>query len=217
MMIPAAALSQPLACPEGQITLDAPSGYSDRICRVAEQAVRDLAACNLPLERPVTIRLTADLGGNCVGLYHCGEDLIEIVHPDELSKVIDQSALFSELAPLEYFDSILFHELVHAAYDAVPCPFPSCTATSEYLAYALQISALSDEAREKIELGPVPDAPVSRQKFSAIMAFWAPDRFALNAWAHLMQQPDPCAYVARIVAGDIIFDNATPLILSPPE
>lgn len=217
LFLPTALAAQTMTCPDPRFSVTGDDTFTARVCDVAQKAADSLSACNLPITRPVEIEITRDIQDNCVGLYHCGKDRIEILHPETLSTQIDESALFSNLDTLEYFDSILFHELVHAAYDEVPCPFPSCTATSEYLAYALQIGALGDEARRRIDLGPVPEDPVSPQRFSAIMAFWAPDRFAVNAWAHLMQRPDPCAYVGRIVAGEILFDSETPLILSPPE
>lgn len=191
--------------------------YTERVCQIAASAIAELSTCSLPVTRPISISLSRELEELCVGLYHCGGDRIEVLHPDTLAEKVAESAVFSGLATMEYFDSIIFHEMVHAAFDEVPCPFERCTATSEYLAYALQIRNLDDDERRRIGLGEVPEEKVSSQKFSAIMVFWAPDRFAVNAWAHLMQRPDPCGYVARIAAGDVRFDTETPFILSPPE
>ena len=209
-LLPGLALGEPVTCPGGQITLTGESPYGNRICKVAEQAVEELASCNLPLFRPISVSLADELEDNCVGLYHCGEDRIELLRPERLSAIIDQSALFSQLGLMEYFDSILFHELAHAAADAIPCPNATCPATSEYLAYALQIRALSPENREKMGLGDVPETIVGRDAINAIMVFWAPDRFARAAWTHLMQRPDPCGYVGLIARGNIIFDVERP-------
>jgi hypothetical protein len=208
--LPAASTAQTLSCPDDRITVVDAGEYSDRICRVGAQAIDELAACNLPLDRPITITLSRTLDENCVGVYHCGEDTMELTHPDDLATMIAESALFSALDVLSYFDSILFHELVHAAADTIPCPYESCPATSEYLAYALQIRALSAEDREKIGLAEVSEDRISRDAINAIMVFWAPDRFAVKAWTHLMQREDPCAYVGLIAKGNIVFDFEHP-------
>ena len=217
LLLPSALAAQAVVCPNSRFTVENGAQYTEHVCEVVEAAARELSACNLPISRRVNITLLDELEENCVGLYHCSDDRIEVLHPDQLELQIPNSALFSALEPLEYFDSVVFHELVHAAFDEIPCPFQSCAATSEYLAYALQIRNLSDDARKRIGLDAVPEEQVSRQKFSAIMAFWVPDRFALDAWAHLMQRPDPCAYVGSIAAGNILFDTETPFILAPPD
>ena len=209
-LVPAALSAEPFLCPDDRFIVDNADVYADRICRVAAEAVDDLAACNLPLDRPITITLSRELEDNCVGTYHCSEDLIELSHPDVLAAIIDKSALFSALDVMTYFDSILYHELVHAAFDTVYCPFDACPATAEYLAYALQIRALSPEDRARIGLGEIPEERISREAINAIMVYWAPDRFALKAWTHLMQRPDPCAYVGLIGQGDIRFDFEHP-------
>ena len=208
--LPAALAAETLTCPDGRITVNEAGEYSDRICTVGSKALDELAACNLPLMHTVTVTITPSLEENCVGLYHCGEGLIELVHPEALRDMISDSALFSALDVMDYFDSVLFHELAHAAADAIPCPYESCPATSEYLAYALQIRALSPQNREKIGLGVIPEDRISRDAINAIMVFWAPDRFAAKAWSHLMQREDPCAYVGLIAKGNIVFDFEHP-------
>ena len=217
LFLPTALAAETVTCTDPRFTVSNAGEYAARVCEAAQDAARELDACNLPISRPIDIALLPEFEGNCVGLYHCGADRIEVLHPDQLESKVSDSAIFSALDTMEYFDSIVFHEMVHAAYDEVPCPYESCTATSEYLAYALQIRALDDATRARIGLADVPEERVSRQKFSAIMAFWVPDRFAIDAWSHLMQRPDPCAYVGSIAAGDILFDTETPFILAPPE
>ena len=106
---------------------------------------------------------------------------------------------------------MIFHELAHAAYDGTPCPFgDTCRATMDYLAYSLQIRALDEATREKMGLHPVPQTPVSADEINAMILLLAPDRFAAKAYAHLMQQPDPCAFVAQVAAGKVFFDYAAP-------
>lgn len=205
------------SCPEVDVTVEGGADLAPRICETADLALASLETCGLHITRPIVISVATELSENCVGHYICGSDRISVLHPDTLAQEIADSTLFSQLTVLEYFDSIVFHELVHAAYDEVPCPFPHCSATSEYLAYALQIRELSPDARTRIGFGEVPEEKVSGAFFSAIIAFWAPDVFARKAWTHLMQRPDPCAYVSDLAAGKIYFDTETPHIIAPPE
>ena len=209
-LLPATLNADQLTCADETIQVVDAGEYSERMCSVASAAAEELRACNLTLDQNVTIRLSRNLGEVCVGLYHCGEGQIEISHPDVLAERIEDSSLFSALDVMTYFDSIIFHELVHAAFDSVPCPFAACPATSEYLAYGLQLRALSEEDREKMGLGTVPGEKVSRDAINAVMVYWAPDRFAVKAWSHLMQRPDTCDYVKLIADGAIRFDYEHP-------
>lgn len=217
LVTPGALAAEPEICPGGQITVTDGGDYTARICTVAEAAIADLATCNLPLTKPVDIALARDLGAVCVGLYHCGQGQIEVTHPEDLAETKADDGLFSPLETMTFFDSIIYHELVHAAFDDVPCPFESCVATSEYLAYSLQIRSLSDADRSAIGIEAVPSDPVSRDSINAIFVFWAPDKFAIRAWTHLMQRPDACTYVGQIADGAIRFDHEPPFVMSPPD
>lgn len=46
-------------------------------------------------------------------------------------------AIISDYA---FFESVILHELAHAALDDMPCSFPSCIVGQEYIAYAMQIT-----------------------------------------------------------------------------
>ena len=102
-------------CGDGLVTLPDDTPWSDRMCIVADQAVFDLAACNLPLTEPVTVRLVEAFPIHCVGVFHCGEGLIEILNPTKMDTAKAESPLFAPLDTERYFESILYHELVHAA------------------------------------------------------------------------------------------------------
>lgn len=217
LLIPSGLFASSELCPGGQITVVDGGDHTQRICTASEAAIRDIEACNLTLDQPLTIQVSPDLGDGCVGLYHCGKGLIEVLPPAILAEMKGEMSLFAPLDVMTYFDSILYHELVHAAFDNVPCPFEGCPATSEYLAYSMQLRSLSDEDRAAIGLGRVPSETVSRDAINAILVFWAPDRFAVRAWTHLMQRPDPCGYVGLIAEGAIRFDHEAPFVMAPPN
>ncbi|MCA0996076.1 DUF6639 family protein [Alloyangia pacifica] len=192
-------------------TLAADAAVEERVCAIAEQAAQQLARCGLPLTREVTIRVVDEgLGDGCVGLYHCGQDLIEILSPQRLEVQRKEQSLFSNLATQRFFDSVVVHELAHAAHDALPCPSGVCLATSEYLAYNHQIMSLSSVDREAVMASIDMDRIVQHDEVNASILFFKPDTFAARAWAHLNQREDACDYLRHIARGDFTFDRERP-------
>jgi len=180
------------------------------ICAAAARAASVLAACNVPLERPILIEVTDEFNETCLGLYHCGKDRIEILAPAEMQH---RRAPGSDLAfvPIDsFFTAILTHELAHAAFDATPCPFETCLTESEYVAYTMQIMSLPDKLRSRYEAGIDMTAPVSRDSVNAVTLFMAPDTFMRRAWVHLNQRPDVCAYIRDVMEGRIRMHHPHP-------
>ncbi len=208
-LIAAASPAVALTCGEDLVTIPDDTPWSERMCAQADRAVADLAKCGMPLKAPVTVSLAEDLGASCVGVFHCGEGQIELLNPESLATAKLDSGLFSELDTLTYFDSILFHELVHAAYDPTPCPFKfGCMATAEYLAYAFQIRSLSDEDRTNIGLEFTDQKKIAPDEINAMIALMAPSVFASKAWLHFEQHPEQCAFVEELAEGATYFDRA---------
>ena len=83
-------------------------------------------------------------------------------------------------------------------------------ATSEYLAYNMQIMSLAPEDRAHVEAVIDMGERVSHDEISAMVLFFSPDTFASRAWAHLNQRDDPCAYLRHVAKGDFTFDRAGP-------
>ncbi len=194
-------------CEGTPVSVSAPPAQTERLCRAVQAALPQLAACGLALETPVSITLADSLPGDCLGLYHCGEDRIELVSPEALSGQRRADGVFASLPDDRYFDSIVAHELAHAAHDARPCPSGLCLATSEYLAYNFQILGLTPEDRARVEATLDMRSPVSHDAVNAMILLFAPDAFAARAWAHLNQRADPCAYLRHVAAGDFTFDR----------
>ncbi|MBY6005425.1 hypothetical protein KUV62_15985 [Salipiger bermudensis] len=194
-------------CEGTPVRMTAPPAQAETLCTAVQQALPRLAACGLALETPVSITLTDSLPGDCLGLYHCGEQRIELLAPEALSEQRRTDGVFAALPDARYFDSIVMHELAHAAHDARPCPSGLCLATSEYLAYNFQILGLAPEDRARVEASLDMQSPVSHDAVNKIVLLFAPDAFAARAWAHLNQRDDPCAYLRHVAAGDFTFDR----------
>lgn len=211
-----AAGAEPTLCPApdptpaAAISVEAPDpALAGRVCRVAQTAVEELAACNVVIDRPVTIRINDDLPPGCVGQYHCGEGLIEILSPGSLAGRELYKSAFHQIDPSAYFDSIITHELTHAAYDDTLCPFGSCPVTAEFLAYSMQVRSLSDTDRARFLEG-MPRTRVETPADLALVLMMAPGKFAQLAWEFYSRPGRGCDYIGKVMAGDVLLDFYLP-------
>jgi hypothetical protein len=178
-----------------------------RVCNAVDHALETMARCAVPQPGPVTIEPVVSILEGCVALYHCGEERIEVLVPKELAERRNADGPFTDLTNEALFNSLITHELTHAAYATLPCPMADCRVTSEYLAYAMQIMSLSETDRAAVEARIVTETEIAFDEISAFLYYFAPERFVAKVWAHLNQRPDGCAYLSRIAAGQIRFEN----------
>jgi len=206
----AGAAAEPLPCSGSGISVEAQApALAERICRIAVDTAAFLSRCGLPLGGAVEIRVVPTLPEGCTGLYHCGEGYIEVTDPASLAGHRAPDTRFAAIPTAAYFDSIVAHEIAHAAMDAVPCPFGTCEVTEEYVAYATQIATLPEAARTAFfaaeEVGPA-----RRADLSLALLKLAPDLFAAKAARHFAERPDSCGYLATIGRGEIVLDRERP-------
>ena len=140
-------------CPDPMFTVTAETdALIDQSCQSAARARDSLRSCQIELPEPVDIHVVDTINGSngpCLGMYHCGERQIEVLSPEALSTTREADGVFSGVSNDALWDSIFVHELTHAAYDKVTCPFSSCIATSEYASYAMQVRSLPEEEQAK--------------------------------------------------------------------
>lgn len=173
----------------------------DAICARVERAVDQLASCHLAPTHEISIRLVRSLPESCLGLYDCAARRIELLAPDAFAAARLDIGPFAEIDVGDHFDSVIVHELTHAAYDDQGCPSGSCVVTAEYLAYAMQVHALPDVARQSFEAGSLVEPDEARAFLTETMLMMSPERFSMAAWALFSSQPDPCGHVRDILDG----------------
>lgn len=178
-------------------------------CSAASESRKQLESCGVTLDRSVDINIVKDFSDQtlpCLGIYHCGEDRIDILSPFDMSQARDREGSFELVSDEAYWKSVIAHELTHAAYDTVACPFSSCVATAEYAAYTMQVFSLPDDQRalfgETIKLKSKP----SRDAISPVILYMSPDHFSKFAWLHFQNLEAPCDYMQLIMNGQIYFD-----------
>jgi hypothetical protein len=200
-------------CPDGSITVQGASDEREpEICAAAELATRQLASCNLEVPDGVTIEVTQSVPGECYGVYHCHEELIQLLPLEAYESYLAANAEtpFGHLPPRVFFDSVLRHELAHAALEDMPCPFGDCRASQEFVAYTMQIMFLPETDRAAFDARVhMAERPVPRERLNTMILMMAPDVFIEHAYTYLSQQDDPCILIGKIARGEVILD--TPL------
>lgn len=203
----AASEEETLCQTAGLVVEGGTSASRDRICQIAAREIPKLAACNVAVPEGITLRFENTLSGGFVGRFHRGEALISLLPPALMAKRRKPNHAFAGVPDAPYFDSVVVHELTHAAYDSVECQFTDCVATTEYAAYAMQVRSLPTEAREAFEAASGFDQRVARDELNAVYYSLAPDRFAQKAWLHFTQRDDGCELIGRIMDGAVFFDR----------
>lgn len=203
--------AEPTLCPDPLFRVTAETeNLARQTCDALSRARTTLESCSVTLATPVEIAVTERVDGEfgpCLGVYHCGEDRIELLSPTAMSELREADSAFGPISDTAYWESILLHELTHAAYDRVKCPFTSCVATTEYAAYAMQVYSLPPEQQARFGENITLKGDVHRSAISAMMYFMSPDRFAKYAWLHFEAQSDPCGYMGQIMDGKVFFDR----------
>jgi hypothetical protein len=196
-------------CPGGMFTIEGAIGRGPAICEMAARAAEQLASCNLEVPSGLTIEITRAMPGDCYGLYHCREDLIQLLPLEAYESYLEANpdSVFGHLSPQVFFDSVLRHELAHAALEEMPCPYAACPATQEFVAYVMQIRFLSMADRAPVDARIAAlKRPMPRENVNAMILTMAPELFVENAYRYFSQQDDPCGLISSVARGDVTFD-----------
>lgn len=177
-----------------------------RVCAAAEDAKVQLAQCGLTQTRRVTLDIRERIDGpapHCAGLYRCGTDRVILLDPDLVATAMPEGSAFAPLPPDLYFRSLVVHEMSHALMDQAECRAADfCDADLEYVAYAMQLQSLPEEARAKVlDFRDVPEDP-DPARLNDFLLWMKPDIFALYAWAHFSAPGNGCAFVGKLVSGE---------------
>ena len=202
-------LAQPFGCEGTEITVIAEdAAHAALVCTAAHRTADQFALCGVPpISRPIQVEIVEQIEARCLGLYHCGENLIEVLSPPALQHRRDPDGVLAHLDIDTYFQSIVIHELAHAATDGMPCPFADCLVGTEYVAHVMQAMSLDEQGLAEFESSFEMGEPVPNDMLNPFSLQLAPDLFAQMSWAHFVQQDDPCGYVRQIVAGEVVMDS----------
>ncbi len=199
-----------LQCPRSRFSVISDPADALKICEMASGAVAQLATCSVLIDRPVVIEVVDRLPEGYIGQYHHGKYRIDLLSPRAAQVYLETKNPMTVRHRDAFYQSIIVHELTHAALDDMPCPISGCYATQEYVAYAMQMRSLSPEARATFLTRPEFNRPISANEINEPIALFAPDVFMQKAWLHFSQQEDPCGFIGQIASGKIFFDRGLP-------
>jgi len=208
-LITSPAFSAPLSCdtPNIRVTAQNPT-HAALACNAAKRAQTIFKICNLPaLSTPTEIGIVDDLIADCLGVYHCRDNAIDVLSPTILQERGKPDGVFAHLTVPAFFQSIVVHELAHAATKDMPCPFDVCNVGAEYVAYAMQIMSLDKAGRRAFERATDMETEIAAGDLNRFILLMVPEVFAQNVWTHLSQQDAPCAYIAEIISGEVVLDQ----------
>jgi hypothetical protein len=203
---------EPETCPSGRVFTEGAGDNAEIICTYAARATEQLQSFGLAVPAPVTIAVIPELVDHCLGIYHCGTGRIEILAPEAYVTLREagEASAFATVSNDAFFESIIRHELAHAALETMPCPFEACPVGQEYIAYTMQVWFLPENDRLAFEEAKSHDGPISRDMLSGIMLMMAPELFAHRAWLHLQAREDPYAFIGQITRGEVLLDYEHP-------
>lgn len=200
-------------CPGLDVTATAPeAGLHDLICRTATDHVARLSACGILPTRRISVTAAPVFEGlpaNCVGAFHCERDEIETVSPETLASRDAPGFIYKGLKPEAAFVSILRHELTHALLEHTSEDSPISSAAHEYIAFALQIEAMTDDERAAFLETNGRIAAMSLDTFNMVIYSFVPGRFASSVWLHCSTPENGCRFVRDLIEGRVVL--GTPL------
>lgn len=200
---PGVVLAETFTCPGQDITVDASStALANKVCSVAAKSRALLASCHLRQTEPFLIEVIHRLPPGfeeCFGVYHCNNDLVQVLDPDALSDASRRTGTFGSLPADVLFDSLLVHEISHVyAYQSRLGP-PQTIAEVEYIAYAMQLESLPAAARDTLLTDYPVVPPVSLMELNDIILSFSPEVFAVKAWTHFRTEGNGCGFIRSIL------------------
>jgi hypothetical protein len=146
------------------------------------------------------------LESDCIGRYDCTTDEIRLLHPEVLRLPLSGETALARIPPDELFDSLVMHEIAHAffaqtAVEGAAVPI----ANQEYVASAMQMASLTESSRDAFLAAHPGPSTVRQAELNTLIAVAAPTLFAAKAWRHFAEDGHGCAFVGRLIRGEVSF------------
>jgi len=201
------AQAETITCDGNTVSVTAPnSARAQSVCATVATALTKLNQCDLTLSQPLTITVLNDLPGvsdTCFGYYVCDENRISVRSPQGIAEVAWLSTLYQTIDPEIVFDSIVVHEVAHAAFEQTACEEALCLANHEYVAYVMQMWSFPSSVRHALVERFGQEEPVEPIRLNELIAVLAPEKFAALAWQHFNEPENGCDFVTDLVTGKV--------------
>lgn len=204
-VLPVLAHADSVVCEGADVSVTASEDLlAQSVCDTVQRTITLLEQCGLQLSEPIDISILDDLpkfGDNCFGYYECDGNHISLRSPVSIANVSAQSVLYTGLDPIVILNSLVAHEVAHAAFAQSTGEDAAFLANHEYVAYAVQMWSLPPLVRDEIVASFGQDEPVEPIRLNELVAVMAPEKFAALAWQHFNEPGHGCDFVQDLATG----------------
>ncbi len=142
-------------CPEVAVDVEGASSDQRRLaCSAARRALGRLGQCDIVLQRPLRIQMLDEVrhprhGGLIFGFFDTAREVVLVAKDDRIPDLVRDTP-YGVLQPLEFYKSVIVHEVVHGVMHQNLRRRPTSNASYEYPAYAIQLESLPSDERQKL-------------------------------------------------------------------
>lgn len=176
-------------------------------CEGAQDALRFLAPLKMNMPERVRIfvsgRLPPGLRRDAVGCYaHTTHDVTVLDYPHFLARKV----WFGVPIDRALYRAVFAHEVAHAMVGCNHPDKPLPTPAHEYAAYVVMFATMAPALREQA-LAALPGPGFeSEQQINPITYGFDPMQFGAESYRHWRRQPEPEAFLRRVIAGEAVPD-----------
>ncbi len=181
------------------------------VCAAAATAVATLRQCGVATSDPLLVRIVdvppSQAGVHGYGCFDPSTNVISIMSLDQCITHLRSDEARAGVDALDYYRSVIIHEVAHnvgfrvAQERDVTLPFLA----HEYLAYALQMDALSEASRRALIDRLSTKAPDGNVVPNELVLFMNPTAFAIGAWRHFRTLGSRCDAISKVFGGQVNF------------
>ena len=206
----AAAVSRCPAIPVSVVAGSPEEG--DVACSAARTALELLGRCRIHPRKPFDVHIVDEVrhpqNGAIFGLYDPFQQRAVVARPSTLPALVEGTP-YAILPPVDFYRSLIVHEVVHAVMHQNLNRRASTHAAYEYPAYALQIESLPPEVRDGFLQSFDQQAVRAASLFNDAVLLFDPFFFAARAYHHFKDATDGCAHISALLDGEVDFIAST--------
>jgi hypothetical protein len=151
-------------------------------------------------------------GGLIFGFFDTAREVVLVAKDDRIPDLVRDTP-YGVLQPLEFYKSVIVHEVVHGVMHQNLRRRPTSNASYEYPAYAIQLESLPSDERQKLLRATSSESEANEFIFSDIILSFDPFFFATQAYRHFKAAPNSCAHLIALLDGEVPFIRPVLLLL----
>ncbi|MEO1205487.1 MAG: DUF6639 family protein [Pseudomonadota bacterium] len=184
---------------------------ADLVCSAAARTIAFFATCKLVVPPAIRVDVVDEppkvCGVDAFGRFDAERNAIEVMNQAGCAKAAGKNKAYASLPPLEFYKSIVTHEVAHRVFRFNLKGDTLSQAAHEYVAYSAQISLMHVDVRD-LFLGPIRRIPPSDLgPFVNVTLLMAPEWFGAKAYDHFSTAENGCHLLRGIADGRVRFPS----------